>query len=118
MVSGLYIFIGMLILVGTICQGTIGFGLGTIATPILALIAPDLVPTLVLLLAFVISTTTMLKARAAVSWDIVAISSLARIPGSMLGAWAIAAPTASRPATWTSVGGAHAPGSSADAAAS
>ncbi|WP_408931873.1 sulfite exporter TauE/SafE family protein [Corynebacterium sp. YSMAA1_1_D6] len=91
MLSGLYIFIGVLILVGTICQGTIGFGLGTIATPILALIKPELVPTLVLLLAFVISTTTMFKARAAVSWDIVAISSLARIPGSMLGAWAIAA---------------------------
>ena len=90
MVSGLYIFIGVLILVGTICQGTIGFGLGTIATPILALIAPDLVPTLVLLLAFVIATTTMFKARAAVSWDIVAIPSLARVPGSLLGAWAIA----------------------------
>lgn len=90
MFSWLYIFIGVLILVGTICQGTIGFGLGTIATPILALIKPELVPTLILLLAFVISTTTMLKARTAVSWDIVAISSIARIPGSLLGAWAIA----------------------------
>ena len=73
MFSWLYIFIGVLMLVGTICQGTIGFGLGTIATPILALIKPELVPTLILLLAFVISTTTMLKARSAVSWDIVAI---------------------------------------------
>lgn len=82
MFSWLYVFIGLLILVGTICQGTIGFGLGTIATPILALIKPELVPTLILLLAFVISTTTMLKSRSAVSWDIVAISSIARIPGS------------------------------------
>ena len=90
MFSWLYVFIGLLILVGTICQGTIGFGLGTIATPILALIKPELVPTLILLLAFVISTTTMLKSRSAVSWDIVAISSIARIPGSLAGAWAIA----------------------------
>lgn len=90
MFSWLYIFIGVLILVGTICQGTIGFGLGTIATPILALIKPELVPSLVLMLAFVISTTTMLKARTAVAWDIVAVSSIARIPGSLLGAWAIA----------------------------
>ena len=86
MFSWLYVFIGLLILVGTICQGTIGFGLGTIATPILALIKPELVPTLILLLAFVISTTTMLKSRSAVSWDIVTISSIARIPGSLLGA--------------------------------
>ena len=67
MFSWLYVFIGLLILVGTICQGTIGFGLGTIATPILALIKPELVPTIILLLAFVISTTTMLKSRSAVS---------------------------------------------------
>ena len=84
------IFIGVLILAGTITQGTIGFGLGTIATPIIALIRPDLVPTLILLLALCISSYTLARTFRETSWRVVGISSLARIPGSLVGAWAIA----------------------------
>lgn len=43
-----YISLGVLIFVGTLCQGTIGFGLGTIATPSIAMVAPELVPTVIL----------------------------------------------------------------------
>ena len=84
------IFIGVLILAGTITQGTIGFGLGTIATPIIALIRPELVPTLILLLALCISSYTLARTYRETSWRVVGISSLARIPGSLVGAWAIA----------------------------
>ena len=80
----------MLILAGTITQGTIGFGLGTIATPIIALIRPELVPTLILLLALCISSYTLARTYHETSWRVVGISSLARIPGSLVGAWAIA----------------------------
>lgn len=85
-----YIFIGVLILAGTITQGTIGFGLGTTATPIIALIRPELVPTLILLLALCISSYTLSRTFRETSWRVVGISSLARIPGSLVGAWAIA----------------------------
>lgn len=84
------LFIGLLILAGTITQGTIGFGLGTIATPIIALIRPELVPTLILLLALCISSYTLSRTFRETSWRVVGISSLARIPGSLVGAWAIA----------------------------
>lgn len=85
-----YIFIGALILVGTITQGSIGFGLGTIATPIIALLRPDLVPTLILLLALCISIYTLARTYRETSWRLVGISVIARIPGSFAGAWAIA----------------------------
>ena len=85
-----YIFIGLLILAGTITQGAIGFGLGTIATPIIALIRPELLPTLILLLALCISSYTLSRSYRETSWRVVGISSLARIPGSLIGAWAIA----------------------------
>ncbi|MEK0145209.1 sulfite exporter TauE/SafE family protein [Corynebacterium yonathiae] len=85
-----YVFIGVLILAGTITQGTIGFGLGTIATPIIALVRPELVPTLILLLALCISSYTLSRTFRETSWRVVSISTLARIPGSVLGAWAIA----------------------------
>ena len=84
------LFIGLLILAGTITQGTIGFGLGTIATPIIALIRPELVPTLILLLALCISSYTLARTFRETSWRVVGISSLARIPGSLVGAWSIA----------------------------
>lgn len=88
-IPAVYVFIGVVILLGAICQGTIGFGLGTVATPILALTKPELVPTLILALALVVSSTTLFKNRHAVAWEVVGISSLARIPGSFLGAWAV-----------------------------
>ena len=70
------IFIGVLILAGTITQGTIGFGLGTIATPIIALIRPELVPTLILLLALCISSYTLSRTFRETSWRVVGISGL------------------------------------------
>ncbi|QTH59238.1 sulfite exporter TauE/SafE family protein [Corynebacterium hindlerae] len=88
-VSAVYIFIGVLVLAGTIIQGTIGFGLGTIATPIIALIKPDLLPAVLLILAFFIAAYTLMKNRAETEWRLVGISSLARLPGSLLGAWSL-----------------------------
>lgn len=86
----IYVFLGFLILLGTIAQGTIGFGLGTIATPIIALIKPELLPTIILVLAFFIASYTLLKNRSETDWRVVGISSVARLPGSLLGAWALA----------------------------
>ena len=86
-----YIALGVLIFVVTLCQGTIGFGLGTIATPIIAMVAPELVPAVILVLALCIASVTAWQHRAAIAWRIVALSSAARVPGSLLGAWAVAA---------------------------
>ena len=83
-----FVVIGVLILIGTIVQGAIGFGLGTLATPIIAILYPELLPTVILCLAFVISTTTMV--RATVAWDAVLWLALARVPGTLLGVWAVA----------------------------
>ncbi|WP_413227984.1 sulfite exporter TauE/SafE family protein [Corynebacterium lizhenjunii] len=90
-----YILIGLLILCGATVQGTIGFGLGTIATPIIALVKPELLPTVILCLAFIIATTTLTSTlartgRAGVDWPVVGISTVARIPGSLAAAWALA----------------------------
>ncbi|WP_047240706.1 sulfite exporter TauE/SafE family protein [Corynebacterium epidermidicanis] len=85
----IYVFIAVLILFGSITQGTIGFGLGTIATPFIAMLKPELVPTLILILALFIASYTLSKNYRETSWRIVAISCLARIPGSLVGAWAL-----------------------------
>lgn len=83
-----FVLIGILILLGTIVQGAIGFGLGTLATPIIAFLYPELLPVVILCLAFVISSTTVMRDRA-IAWDAVLWLGLARVPGTVLGVWAV-----------------------------
>lgn len=85
-----FVAIGILIFIGTIVQGAIGFGLGTLATPIIAILYPELLPVVILCLALVIALTTAFRDRD-VAWNVVGWSTLTRIPGSALGAWAISA---------------------------
>lgn len=89
-----YVFLtlGLLIFSGVVIQGSIGFGLGTISTPIIALLRPDLVPTVVLILALLIASYMLLgnvRRGLGVDWRVIGVSSMARIPGSLLAAWAL-----------------------------
>lgn len=85
-----YIFLGIIILIGSTVRGVIGFGLGTIATPIIALLKPELVPVVVLCLAFVIACTTLHRSWAETDWKMVLYSCIARLPGTALAVWALA----------------------------
>lgn len=85
-----YIFLGLIIFVGATVQGVIGFGLGTISTPIMALLKPDLVPVVVLCLAFIIACSTLHRAWAETDWKMVLYSNIARLPGTFLAVWALA----------------------------
>ena len=85
-----YIFLGLIIFIGATVQGVIGFGLGTISTPIMGLLKPDLVPVVVLCLAFIIAGSTLHRAWAETDWKMVLYSNLARLPGTFLAVWALA----------------------------
>lgn len=85
-----YIFLGLIIFIGSTVQGVIGFGLGTISTPIMALIKPELVPVVVLCLAFVIACTTLHRSWSETDWKMVWYSNIARLPGTALAVWALA----------------------------
>ena len=75
--------------------GAIGFGLGMLAAPLIALIAPEQLPGTVLLLAFVLSFATFFRERDEIQWSVVGWVSLGRVPGSLLGALLVATlPTA------------------------
>lgn len=84
------IIIGVLLFVAACVQGSIGFGLGMLAAPLIALIRPDLLPALILLLAFGMSLAMWGRDRGAVEWSVVGWSLLGRVPGSALGASAVA----------------------------
>ena len=83
------VLIGAIVAIATCVQGSVGFGLGMLAAPLIALIAPELIPGTVLLLATTLSLSTLLRERSQVDWGAVGWASIGRAPGSLLGAGAV-----------------------------
>lgn len=71
-------------------QGAVGFGLGMITAPVIALLRPDLLPATVIVLAFFTSLFVLLREWRAVNWRMFGWISLGRLPGTLIGAFAVA----------------------------
>lgn len=81
------VVMGLIVLVGAFVQSSVGLGLGMLGAPLIALIQPQLVPTMLLLLAIPVSTGVLLMERHHINWRVVAWALPARIPGTILGVW-------------------------------
>jgi len=81
------VLIAVIVAVGCFVQATIGLGLGLLGAPLIALIEPSLVPTLLLLLAIPVSSGVLWVERHHISWRVIAWALPARIPGTFLGVW-------------------------------
>lgn len=84
------LLIGVIVAVAACVQGAVGFGLGMLAAPLIALIAPELLPGSVLLLATVLSMAALWRERTEVDWPTVGWVSLGRVPGALAGALVVA----------------------------
>jgi uncharacterized protein len=71
--------------IGACAQGSIGFGLGVVAAPVLAIVDPDLIPGPLLLVAMVLTTLVMLRERGGIDWRGMKWAIVGRVPGSVLG---------------------------------
>lgn len=80
---------GTTVAVGACVQGAVGFGFALISAPILALLDPHLVPAPLTMASLLLTTSTAYRGRGAIDttvrWAI-----LGRVPGALLGAYAIA----------------------------
>ena len=79
--------IAAVVAVGAFVQATLGLGLGLLGAPLIALIEPALVPTLLLLLAVPVSCVVLWIERHHVSWRVIRWALPSRIPGTVLGVW-------------------------------
>lgn len=79
LVAGLAVFIGALV------QGGLGFGMGLIAAPVLAIADPGLVPVTMLLVTVVLPLLTVVREFTYVDWPEVGWALLGRLPGTGLG---------------------------------
>lgn len=74
-------------------QASVGFGANLLAAPVFAMLDPDLVPGPIFVATGVLTLATALREREAVDRDVVALATVGRIPGSILGALVLAAAT-------------------------
>lgn len=79
--------IGVTIVAGAAIQGSIGFGMGVFAVPILALIDPVFVPVPILLASIVLAVAGFLRERTDTDFRGAARVLVGRVPGSVIGVW-------------------------------
>lgn len=80
------ILASVIIFCGALTQSLIGFGLAVVASPLLYIIDPQLVPVPVIVMGFVISLMTLFRERAHLAFNGLQYALIGRIPGGFLGA--------------------------------
>ncbi|WP_076414377.1 sulfite exporter TauE/SafE family protein [Shewanella sp. UCD-KL12] len=76
----------LIIFFGAMTQSLIGFGLAVVASPLLYIVDPELVPAPVIIMGFSISLLTLFRERGALEFNGLQYALLGRIPGGFLGA--------------------------------
>ncbi|MEZ9538274.1 sulfite exporter TauE/SafE family protein [Shewanella sp. 10N.286.51.B8] len=76
----------VIIFLGALTQGLIGFGLAVVASPLLYIIDPQLVPAPVIMMGFSIALLTLLRERTQLEFNGLQYALLGRIPGGFMGA--------------------------------
>jgi uncharacterized membrane protein YfcA len=75
--------------VGAIAQGSIGFGFGMLAAPVLTLVDEELVPGAVLILGLTIAAMIAWNERGALDWLGIKWALVGRVLGTLAGAYAV-----------------------------
>lgn len=76
---------------GAVVQGVIGFGMGVVASPILALARPELVPVAIILAAVAMPVMALLDEWRQLDWRSLGWIMLGRVPSTAIGVWIVAA---------------------------
>ncbi|BAJ03713.1 conserved hypothetical protein [Shewanella violacea DSS12] len=75
----------LIIFCGALTQSLIGFGLAVVASPLLYIVDPELVPVPVIVMGFSISLLTLIRERGALKFNGLQYALLGRIPGGFIG---------------------------------
>jgi uncharacterized membrane protein YfcA len=77
------------VLVGSIVQGAIGFGLNMLAAPFVALVVPEALPTSLVLVAFPLTVSMAIRERHHIDRHAIPWLLVGAIPGTLLGLWIV-----------------------------
>ncbi|MEU0495160.1 sulfite exporter TauE/SafE family protein [Mycobacterium sp. NPDC006124] len=73
------------ILVASCLQASIGFGMGMLAAPIVAIVDPSLIPGTIIMLAAAVTLAVAVRERGAIDFSGTGWALLGRVPGTVLG---------------------------------
>jgi uncharacterized membrane protein YfcA len=88
---GAFVLVAAFVLVGAAIQGAIGFGMNLVAVPVLAIVAPEVLPVAAIILGVPISITMVRHERADLDKPGLAWLIGGRVPGTVIGAVFVAA---------------------------
>lgn len=77
------------LLIGCTIQSAMGFGMALIAAPIIVLVRPEWVPMVLTIVAMMLSIQNAWGQRSGIQWRAMGAPMITRIPGTLLGAWAL-----------------------------
>jgi uncharacterized protein len=77
--------------IGALVQGSIGFGANIVAVPVIAVLEPDALPATLALVVIPLVVVMVVRERHAVDRHGATWITIGRIPGTVLGAWVVAA---------------------------
>ncbi len=93
---GVFALVFVAVLLGATVQAVVGLGVGLVAAPVITLVAPQLMPGVMISLAFVLPIATLVEERRDIDWYGLNWSLPARVLGTALGVWVVATFTASQ----------------------
>ena len=91
---GVFALVFVAVLLGSTVQAVVGLGVGLVAAPVITLLAPQLMPGVLISLAFVLPIITLAEERRDIDWFGLNWSLPARVLGTGLGVWVVATFTA------------------------
>src|SRR5882757_3556654 len=80
-----YTVIAVAVLIASCLQASIGFGMGMLAAPVVALVDPSLIPGTMIMLAAVVTLAVTVRERAAVDLSGTGWALAGRVPGTIAG---------------------------------
>jgi uncharacterized membrane protein YfcA len=81
----------LIVMLGGLVQGSVGFGLNLVVVPVLAVLIPGSVPGSIVLISMPMTLTMLLREHHAIDWRGVRWITLGRLPGTLIGVAIVAA---------------------------
>jgi uncharacterized membrane protein YfcA len=88
--AGVVAVLAGVVLLGATIQGLVGLGVGLVSSPFVTMLAPDLMPGLLLFLGFLTPSISLLADHRDIDWRGLAWAVPWRIPGTVVGVWLVA----------------------------
>ena len=83
------LLLGLVVLVGSLVQSSIGFGIAVVAAPFVVLVAPELMPTALLVLGFTLPLTQLVAGPRDIDWALLRSALGARVLLTPVGVWLV-----------------------------